>query len=89
MFIFVSRASALCALASFAAASSAFADTLVTPSTEYRDRIKVSQTVQPTGDTPFGENVNLYKGGLSFTQTAISHPGTGGRWGRGALLYRP
>jgi hypothetical protein len=49
----------------------------VNPSTEYRDRVKVAETVQPLGETPFGESINLYKGGLSFRQTDINFPGTG------------
>ena len=49
----------------------------VSPSTEYRDHIKVAQTVQPLGDKPFGEEINLYKGGLSFKHTDISYPGIG------------
>ena len=56
--------------------SPAWAGTL-TPATEYRDKVKVAETVQPLGDSPFGENVNLYKGGLSFSQTDISFPGIG------------
>jgi hypothetical protein len=46
-------------------------------SVEYRDHIKVAQTVQPLGDKPFGEELNLYKGGLRFKQTDISFPGIG------------
>ena len=51
--------------------------TEVKPGTEYRDRVKVDETVQPLGDSPFGESVNLYKGGLSFLQQDINYPGTG------------
>lgn len=47
------------------------------PSNEYRDHIKVAQTVQPLGDKPFGEEINMYKGGLSFRHTDISYPGIG------------
>lgn len=57
--------------------SPAWADLTLTPATEYRDKVKVAETVQPLGDSPFGENVNLYKGGISFSQADISFPGTG------------
>ena len=59
------------------AAPSGRADTLVNPSTEYLNRIKVSESVQPMGDSPFGENISLYSGALSFRQTDISFPGIG------------
>jgi YD repeat-containing protein len=65
------------ALFAFALSSASLAQTNAYPSFEYRDRIKVDQTIQPLGDNPFGENVNLYKGGLTFTQTDISYPGIG------------
>ncbi len=47
------------------------------PSTEYLNRIKVGETIQPLGETPFGESVSLYTGGISFRQTDISFPGIG------------
>ena len=53
------------------------ADTIVDPSTEYLNRIKVGETIQPLGETPFGESVSLYTGGISFRQTDISLPGIG------------
>jgi YD repeat-containing protein len=53
------------------------ADTKVNPSTEYLNRIKVGESVQPLGDTPFGESVSLYTGTVSFRQTDISYPGIG------------
>ncbi len=49
----------------------------VSPESEYLRRLKVYQTVQPLGDTPFGENVNLYTGELSFSQTDVVLEGTG------------
>jgi RHS repeat-associated protein len=58
-------------------AGATLADTAESPATEYRDRIKVAQTVQPLGETPFGENINLFRGGLTFRQTDVSFPGTG------------
>jgi len=63
-------------LVCLAFSSSALAD-WNNPSTEYRDRIKTAQTIQPLGETPFGESVDLYKGGLTFKQTDISYPGIG------------
>lgn len=65
------------ALAALAWSMPTQADSVTSPYNDYRDRIKVAQTVQPLGETPFGENINLYKGGLSFRQTDISFPGIG------------
>lgn len=48
-----------------------------TPSTDYRERIKVTQTVQPLSERPFGEQINMYKGGLSFEQQDIELSGNG------------
>lgn len=45
--------------------------------TEYTRRIKVGETIQPLGETPFGESVSLYTGALSFSQTDIHLPGIG------------
>lgn len=42
------------------------------PEDEYRKLIRVNQDIQPLGEHPFGENVSLYDGSLSFTQTDIS-----------------
>lgn len=53
------------------------ADTTPTAYTEYHERIKVAQTVQPLGETPFGESINLYKGGVSFNQLDINYTGQG------------
>ncbi|MDZ4326377.1 MAG: hypothetical protein U1A73_15380 [Pseudomonas sp.] len=53
------------------------ADTVVNPSTEYLNRIKGAETIQPLGDTPFGESISLFNGALSFRQTDISYPGIG------------
>jgi len=49
----------------------------VTPPDEYKDLVKVSETIQPFGLHPFGENVSLYNGALSFEETDISLPGIG------------
>lgn len=47
------------------------------PEDEYKDQIRVSQDIQPLGATPFGENINLYDGSLSFEQTDVSLAGNG------------
>ena len=57
--------------------ANARADTRVNPSTEYLQRIKVGETVQPLGETPFGENVSMYTGAVGFRQNDISFPGIG------------
>ncbi|WP_158635301.1 hypothetical protein [Luteimonas cucumeris] len=49
----------------------------VSPESEYARRLKVYQTIQPEGDAPFGEQINLYNGDLSFRQTDIVLEGTG------------
>ncbi|HET8899885.1 MAG TPA: hypothetical protein VFN09_14030 [Rhodanobacteraceae bacterium] len=47
------------------------------PEDEYRKLIRVNQDIKPLGEHPFGENVSLYDGSLSFTQTDISLSGSG------------
>jgi hypothetical protein len=47
------------------------------PEDEYKKLIKVSEDVQPLGESPFGERIGLYDGSLSFEQTDISFPGQG------------
>ena len=59
------------------AATDGRADTLVNPSTEYLNRIKGAETIQPLGETPFGESISLFNGALSFRQTDIFYPGIG------------
>lgn len=49
----------------------------VSPETEYQKRIKVSEDIQPLGENPFGENVSLYNGALSFEETDVSAAGIG------------
>jgi len=49
----------------------------VTPEDEYKQLIKVNQDVQPLGAHPFGENISLYDGTLSFEETDVSLPGNG------------
>lgn len=64
-------------LALLAGAATSRADSIVNPSTEYLNRIKVADSVQPLGDTPFGESISLYTGVVSFKQTDISYLGIG------------
>lgn len=51
--------------------------TSVTPEDEFKQKIRVSQDIQPLGEKPFGENISLYNGSLSFTQTDVDAPGNG------------
>ena len=53
------------------------AQTSVTPESEYKKLINVDQNIQPLGANPFGENISLYDGTLSFEQTDVTIPGTG------------
>lgn len=47
------------------------------PEDEYKKLVKVDTEIQPLGDTPFGESVNPYDGGLSFHVVDVSVPGNG------------
>ncbi|PTR33623.1 YD repeat-containing protein [Luteibacter sp. OK325] len=49
----------------------------VTPETEFQKRIKVSEDINPVGEHPFGENISLYNGGLSFEENDIKLSGQG------------
>jgi hypothetical protein len=49
----------------------------VTPEDEYKKLIKVNQDIQPLGAHPFGEDISLYDGTLSFEETDVSVPGNG------------
>ena len=49
----------------------------VHPEDEYKKLIRVNEDIQPLGENPFGENISLYNGSLSFDQTDISLAGTG------------
>ncbi|WP_429199205.1 hypothetical protein [Luteibacter sp. W1I16] len=49
----------------------------MTPEDEYKKLVKVSEDIQPLGDTPFGERISLYDGSLTFEQVDISVAGTG------------
>lgn len=56
----------------------AYAD--VTSSDEYMQRLKIAQTIDPHGPTPFGEQVNPYTGDLTFTQDDVTLEGIGPTW---------
>jgi YD repeat-containing protein len=57
--------------------ATAHAQTTVTPEDEYKKLIKVNEDIQPLGETPFGEQIGLYDGSLSFRQVDVTVPGTG------------
>lgn len=44
---------------------------------EYTRRLKIHQTIDPHGPTPFGEQLNPYTGDLTFTQTDVVLEGIG------------
>ncbi len=49
----------------------------IKPEDEYKKNIKVTEDIAPLGETPFGENISLYNGALSFTQTDVNLAGIG------------
>lgn len=49
----------------------------IDPQSEYSRLLKGYQTVQPQGETPFGEQISLYTGDLTFQQTDVLLPGRG------------
>lgn len=53
------------------------AQSAVTPEDEYKKLIHASADAQPLGENPFGEQVSLYNGSLSFEQTDVSVVGNG------------
>lgn len=50
---------------------------MVSPESEFDKRVRSSQTVQPLGEKPFGELIDLYTGAISFRQTDIVQEGQG------------
>lgn len=58
-------------------AAPARADVDVANNFDYAKKIKNYRTVQPLGERPFGENINLYTGEVSFSATDITLVGTG------------
>lgn len=47
------------------------------PEGDYKRVLMVSDTIEPLGDSPFGEQMDMATGGLSFTQMDIDLPGNG------------
>ncbi|WP_140656455.1 RHS repeat protein, partial [Rhodanobacter glycinis] len=45
--------------------------------TNTKKLIRVNEDIQPLGENPFGENISLYSGALSFEQTDVSLAGNG------------
>lgn len=45
--------------------------------TEYQNKIRLAGTVDPSGDSPFGESIDLYTGKVSFRQIDLVLSGTG------------
>jgi YD repeat-containing protein len=48
-----------------------------TPDQEYQKLIQVDQNIAPLGEHPFGENISLYDGSVSFNVTDVSLRGNG------------
>ncbi|SHM52254.1 YD repeat-containing protein, partial [Rhodanobacter sp. OK091] len=67
----------ICLSAVLLFSSGSFCHAQSVPETEYKQLIRVNEDIQPLGEHPFGENIGLYDGTLSFTQTDISLAGTG------------
>lgn len=44
---------------------------------KYLRRLKISESVTPHGDAPFGEKINLYTGDLTFSQADVALEGKG------------
>ncbi|MBD8898557.1 RHS repeat domain-containing protein, partial [Rhodanobacter sp. DHG33] len=51
--------------------------TSATPDQEYQKLIHVDQNIEPLGEHPFGESINLYDGSLSFNVTDVTLRGNG------------
>ncbi|EIL97953.1 hypothetical protein RHOFW104T7_06615 [Rhodanobacter thiooxydans] len=58
-------------------ASLGHAQSVVKPEDEYKKLIRVSEDIQPLGENPFGEQISVYNGSLSFEQTDVSLVGNG------------
>jgi hypothetical protein len=48
-----------------------------TPDQEYQKLIQVDQNIEPLGEHPFGENINLYDGSFEFDVTDVNLRGNG------------
>ena len=55
----------------------AYAQTLPTPEEQFQRHMKVNEDITPLGENPFGEQVDLYTGALSFDQSDIVLHGDG------------
>lgn len=51
----------------------------VSPEDEFEKRLKLAQTLQPMGDSPFGETLNMFTGELGFRVDDIVVDGNGPR----------
>ena len=49
----------------------------VKPEDEYKQKLRVTEDIQPLGENPFGENISTYNGGVSWSQVDVSVPGMG------------
>ncbi|WP_233842208.1 hypothetical protein [Dyella sp. 2HG41-7] len=49
----------------------------VTPEDDYKQLIQVDQNIHPLGEHPFGENISLYDGTVSFEETDVVLKGNG------------
>jgi len=66
-----------CWAALLAAVSLAAHAQTANPEDEYQKLIQVDQNIQPLGEHPFGENISLYDGSISFNVTDVSLRGNG------------
>lgn len=55
----------------------AHAQSVATPEDEYKKLVRVNEDIQPLGEHPFGENISLYDGSLSFQQIDVNASGNG------------
>src|ERR1700754_1599228 len=55
----------------------ACAQTLPTPDEQFQRHMKVNEDITPLGENPFGEQVGLYTGALSFDNSDIVLHGDG------------
>ncbi|HVI56307.1 MAG TPA: hypothetical protein VM621_14785 [Luteibacter sp.] len=65
------------AVVALVACMQARAQTVSQPEDEYKKLVKVGEDIQPLGENPFGERINLYDGGLSFHQVDVTVTGNG------------
>ena len=70
------QGSCLWAAALFVLAGSCHAQS-ATPDQEYQKLIQVDQNIEPLGEHPFGESINLYDGSFEFDVTDVNLRGNG------------